>query len=75
MSERETQLVAVIKDLIEAGDGIRCYPSGAVGFDEWYEAQARAQDAIGEFHSVEGYPLGHDVWHPIEKVAGPTPNE
>ena len=61
MSER---FVATIKELIEAGDSIRCYPSGAVGFDEWYEAQEKAQELLSEFLDEEGN------WHPIAPTSG-----
>jgi hypothetical protein len=60
MTTREQQLTEVLKEVIEAGDGIRCYPSGAVGFDEWYEVQAKAQEILSEFLGEDG------EWHPVE---------
>ena len=59
-SPRERQLVATIKELIEAGDDIRCFPSGAVGFDGWHEAMGKAQLLLGEFRILE--PDGFGGW-------------
>lgn len=33
----------VIEDLLEAGNDIRCYPEGEVGFEDWWEAADRAR--------------------------------
>lgn len=46
--------LAIIRELIEAGDGIRCYPSGAVGFDEWGEVMAAAELVIGQWVDEDG---------------------
>ena len=46
--------VMAIRDLIEAGEGIRCYPSGAVGFDDWDEARDAAQMLIRQWIDEDG---------------------
>jgi hypothetical protein len=47
----------VIRDLIEAGNDIHCYPEGAVGWDEWYEQTAKAEAALA---ALEGAPDGKE---------------
>jgi hypothetical protein len=48
------ELVALIQELIEAGDDIRCYPSGASGFEEWDAARDKAQLTIGRWVDEDG---------------------
>lgn len=59
----ERVMVRVLKELVEAGNDIRCYPSGAVGFDEWYDASEIAQLVLKQFVDEDG------TWRPME----PTP--
>ena len=47
---RKMSADALIRELVEAGDGIACYPSGSVGFDDWWDAKEKAEAWLGALH-------------------------
>ncbi len=43
LEARVLEYLHALTELLEAADGIACYPEGAVGFDDLYDATAKAR--------------------------------